>query len=116
MIISVTIVMASDNERDLYEGSGYYDMEYIMLYCVANVYDCGATIPLYQYYSSDLQGISSFFSPQIGLLPAVLRQLWLYLSMISIIRFCRKNTDALTIATLWNIIKQTVKITKDSSF
>ncbi|PAV59467.1 hypothetical protein WR25_13570 [Diploscapter pachys] len=51
----LTIVIASDSERTLYEGKGYTDMGYIMLYCVANEYDCGATIPLYQYYSSDLQ-------------------------------------------------------------
>ncbi|PAV84479.1 hypothetical protein WR25_18287 [Diploscapter pachys] len=51
----LTIVMAPDSERALYEGSGYIDMSYIMIYCVANTYDCGATIPLYQYYSSELQ-------------------------------------------------------------
>ena len=54
--------MASDNERALYEGSGYSDMDYIMLYCVANADDCGASIPLYQYYSSELQGTTSYVS------------------------------------------------------
>ena len=53
--------MALDNEQALFEGSGYYPMGYTMLYCVANVDDCGASIPLYQYYSYELQGISSFF-------------------------------------------------------
>ncbi|PAV74751.1 hypothetical protein WR25_15352 [Diploscapter pachys] len=51
----IIMVMAPDSERALYEGSGYIDMGYIMLYCVPNLMDCGATIPLYQYYSSDLQ-------------------------------------------------------------
>ena len=74
--------MALDNEQALFEGSGYYPMGYTMLYCVANVDDCGASIPLYRYYSPDLQGISSFFFSPNWLID-VLKQYWLFIYNIN---------------------------------